>query len=337
MSKGGISVVHWNISRKDQIKIRGIKRYEDELYNNLRKIGVNVRRIQRTTITPLAYFKDYKFTDEDIVHGTTQEIANITLIKHIPRFVLTIHDLAVLNTNKLFPGFDISHKMQYLFIKKAIQKVNKIVTVSKFWKKEIVRLTDVDENKISIVYPGINHEVFKPMPDVAKSSFILSFVKVHDVVKIYREFRKKESKKYKLVLIGEVSPEDMPRIAHRDIIPMGYISDEELSRLYNEAGLLLYPTKYMGFDYPLFEAMACGCPVITSNMSDVPELLGDAGLKLDPYDIDAIIKAMHEVLTNEGLRQEMVKKGFDQVKRYSWERYAKEILKIYEKVYEETK
>jgi len=83
---------------------------------------------------------------------------------------------------------------------------------------------------------------------------------------------------------------------------------------------------------PPLEAMACGCPVITSNTSSLPEVVGDAGIMVDPYDVDGLADAMHEVLTNDGLRANMIKKGLERAKRFSWEKCAKETLKVYEQI-----
>lgn len=119
----------------------------------------------------------------------------------------------------------------------------------------------------------------------------------------------------------------------KDVIFSDYVPDEYLTLLYNAADLFVYPSLYEGFGLPPLEAMACGTPVITSNTSSLPEVVGDAGVMIDPYDVDGLAKAMFEVLTNEGLREDMRKKGLKRAKLFSWEKTAKETLKIYEEVY----
>ncbi|MEA3458002.1 MAG: glycosyltransferase family 1 protein, partial [Candidatus Thermoplasmatota archaeon] len=120
-----------------------------------------------------------------------------------------------------------------------------------------------------------------------------------------------------------------------DVVFTGYVSDEDLPALYNAADLFVYPSIYEGFGLPPLEAMACGTPVITSNTSSLPEVVGDAGIMVDPPDVDRLADAMHEVLTNEGLRANMIKKGLGRAEMFSWEKCARETLEVYEEVYGE--
>lgn len=117
-----------------------------------------------------------------------------------------------------------------------------------------------------------------------------------------------------------------------DVIFTGYISDGDLPALYNAADLFVYPSLYEGFGLPPLEAMACGCPVITSNTSSLHEVVGDAGIMVDPYDVDRLADAMHKVLSNDGLREDMIKKGLERAEMFSWEKTARETLKVYEEV-----
>ena len=112
----------------------------------------------------------------------------------------------------------------------------------------------------------------------------------------------------------------------------GYLPDEDLPALYNAADLFVYPSIYEGFGLPPLEAMSCGCRVITSNTSSLPEVVGDAGIMIDPYDTDALTSSIYEVLTNNELRADMVKKGLERAKMFSWEKTAEETLEIYKDV-----
>jgi len=105
-----------------------------------------------------------------------------------------------------------------------------------------------------------------------------------------------------------------------------------LPAYYSSASLLVYPSLYEGFGLPPLEAMACGCPVVTSNTSSLPEVVGDAAITVDPYDVDALTNAMREVLTNNGLRKEMVEKGLKQAKKFSWDKTAQETMEVYERM-----
>ncbi|GAH75739.1 unnamed protein product, partial [marine sediment metagenome] len=99
--------------------------------------------------------------------------------------------------------------------------------------------------------------------------------------------------------------------------------------------LFVYPSFYEGFGIAALEAMACGTPVITSNASAFSEVVGDAGIMVDPYDVGGLAEAMRQVLTNKALRQDMIEKGLERVKMFSWEKTARETLKVYEEVYDE--
>ncbi|GAI86912.1 unnamed protein product, partial [marine sediment metagenome] len=119
---------------------------------------------------------------------------------------------------------------------------------------------------------------------------------------------------------------------HEDVSFTGYLSDEEVALYYSNARCLLFPSLYEGFGFPALEAMACGCPVITSDNSSLPEVVGDAGVMVNPYDTDSLAQAMREVLTNSKLRDDMVRKGLEQSKKFSWERAAEQTQEVYEKV-----
>ena len=111
-----------------------------------------------------------------------------------------------------------------------------------------------------------------------------------------------------------------------------FLQEEELARYYSNAGCFVLVSLYEGFGFPPLEAMACGCPVITSNTSSLPEVVGDAGILIDPYDTQRLAEAMELVLTNSKLRDDMVRKGLAQAKKFTWERAAEQTLQVYSKV-----
>jgi glycosyltransferase involved in cell wall biosynthesis len=111
---------------------------------------------------------------------------------------------------------------------------------------------------------------------------------------------------------------------------LGYISDEELAILYNSAVVFVYPSFYEGFGLPNIEAMACGCPVITSDIPVMKEICGDAACYVNPYEIESIKDGIIKVLEDKDFRNELVQKGFRRIKNFSWEKSASEHLKIFE-------
>jgi len=109
----------------------------------------------------------------------------------------------------------------------------------------------------------------------------------------------------------------------------GYVNSNQLLTFYTNALCLLFPSLYEGFGFPILEAMACGTPIITSNISSMPEVAGNAAILVDPYDISALAKAMQQIMTNGKLRERLRMKGFQRAKKFSWERCARETLNIF--------
>jgi len=115
-----------------------------------------------------------------------------------------------------------------------------------------------------------------------------------------------------------------------DVIFTGVVPDEDLPALMNGALLFVYPSLYEGFGLPVLEAMACGVPVITSNVSSLPEVAGDAALLVDPYDVEELAEAMRSLIESEETRADLRNKGLAQAARFSWERTAEETMRVYE-------
>ena len=118
----------------------------------------------------------------------------------------------------------------------------------------------------------------------------------------------------------------------QDIIFTGYVTETELVRLYNAATCFVYPSIFEGFGLPPIEAMACGTPVAVSNKSALPEVVGSAGVYFDPYDESDMEKIIYELVTNKEFRSNLIQKGFDQIKKYSWTDSANNVINEYEKI-----
>jgi glycosyltransferase involved in cell wall biosynthesis len=118
-------------------------------------------------------------------------------------------------------------------------------------------------------------------------------------------------------------------LAHSLILITGFVSEQELDDLYKNASLFVFPSLYEGFGLPPLEAMKRGVPVVSSNLTCMPEILGDAVLYFNPLNIDDMAEKIKNALTNRGLREALTKKGFEQIKKYSWPKMARETLEIY--------
>ena len=122
------------------------------------------------------------------------------------------------------------------------------------------------------------------------------------------------------------------RYAEIKVTVLGFLPDDELKLLLRQVDVFVYPSLYEGFGLPVLEAMACGCPVVTSNTSSLPEVTGNAALLVDPYDVDELARAIVAVLNDHTLKQDMSAKGIRQAQQFSWDKAAQEYLKIFRKL-----
>jgi glycosyltransferase involved in cell wall biosynthesis len=112
----------------------------------------------------------------------------------------------------------------------------------------------------------------------------------------------------------------------------GYVPDEDLSALYSGARAFVFPSLYEGFGLPLLEAMQCEVPVIASNTTSIPEVVGDAGILVDPKDVDALCQALLDLLTDNSLSQELKRKGLERAKLFSWDKSAADTVEVYKRI-----
>ncbi|MGL5835520.1 MAG: glycosyltransferase family 4 protein, partial [Waterburya sp.] len=146
-------------------------------------------------------------------------------------------------------------------------------------------------------------------------------------------------KDYQFVITGKKDDFFYPEIkrqtaklaAQERIIFLDYVPSAELPKLYSLAQGLVFASLYEGFGLPVLEAMACGCPVITSNVTSMPEVGGDSVLYVDPYDVESIAQGMYQLLTNEELRTNLRHQGLARAKLFSWEKTAQGVRQVWEK------
>jgi glycosyltransferase involved in cell wall biosynthesis len=270
------------------------------------------------------------------------------------RRVVTIHDCIHL----MFPQY-----LPYRFAKtyaramlySATRRADRILTVSESSKRDILRFFSVKPEKISVIYNAID-EHFRVSPtDEAvervrgryqlQDPFVLYVgnVKPHKnverLIDAFALLRRRGVDGLKLVIIGdEISKFQTLRRAvhrhklHKHVRFLGFVPDDTLSVLYRLAGVFVFPSLYEGFGLPPLEAMACGAPVITSNVSSLPEVVGDAALLVDPYSSEAIADAIWKVLSDSSLSARLRAKGLARAQDFSWERSVAKTLEIYREV-----
>lgn len=257
--------------------------------------------------------------------------------------VIVIHDLIFMKNpkwfSKLLPSF-------YRFFAPILLKnALKIITVSEFSRTDIAKSFNINKNCIEIV-PNAVSEEFKGCAEsdcacdfnnhygkyVLTTAALLSPRK--NLPKIIEAFEKLGIPELKLVIVGNYvknfsDEESLKAVkANKNIILTGRITDKELSNLYRHAAVFVFPSLYEGFGLPVIEAMACGCPVIASNLSSLPEVCADAAYFVNPNDSDEIAYGIKKIIENNDLRNFYIQKGFKRHKDFSWRASALKLKSI---------
>jgi len=279
---------------------------------------------------------------------------NLSFLKLKPKVVFchdVIHCVYPQSKKYRLPG-----KLLYSGLKKA----EFIIAASKSTQRDLMKTYLIPEEKISVIYEGVNHKRFKPevkgkhiykkynlSPKYRYIFHISSETSRKNVEGLIKAFYQLKTK-YKLTnlkLLKAGKPQyqrDRKRLLNlikklglqEDTIFLDYVSEKDLPGLYNIAELFVFPSFYEGFGLPVLEAMACGAPIISSNISSLPEIVGDAGIMVNPHNISDLAEAIHKVLGNKELRKNMISKGLERARIFSWKTSAEETLKICERVYE---
>jgi len=228
------------------------------------------------------------------------------------------------------------------------------VAVSNFTKQDIVSTYGIEPDKVTIGY-NATPKGFKPLDEDEKKKIKGELTKgnpyfiyvgslhprknVVNLIKAFDIFKKEHGTDHKLVLVGRMAwkNEELNKTyettTHRDeIISTGHISNEQLPRYLAAAEALTYVSVFEGFGIPILEGMSSGTPVITSNVSSMPEVAGDAALLIDPHDPSSIANGMQEVISNTQLREDMISKGFERTKEFSWKKTADHIYEELKKI-----
>ena len=272
----------------------------------------------------------------DIVHSTYYTETS-HLNKGVPQFV-TVYDMI----HELFKE-DFSSR-HFISNKKklAVNRADQIISISHSTKNDLINLFDVDERKISVVHLGVELKDFlnnRENRPTHLRPYIL-YVGQRNGYKNFNRFidafskSRFLSKDFDVVAFGGV-PFDKSELSYfRRINLEGSIrnvqgDDCKLKEYYSSAGALIYPSLYEGFGLPPLEAMASGCPVISSNSSSMPEVVGAAGEYFDPTNVDSMIYAMESVLMSSSHSKELISRGYDNVINFTWQKCAVETLAVY--------
>ena len=277
--------------------------------------------------------------------------------------ITTLHDIIYMESISIFKkGGTWYQKIGNLYrrfvVPRVVNKSDSIITVSEFEKNRIADFFNIpkSDNRLIAIYNGVT-EYFRKIDNQDELDRVKQLYSLPDkflfflgntdpkkntsgVLKAFSNYRKKYNDDMYLVML-DFEESALSKILNdigdnelrSRIILTGYVVNTDLPAIYNLCNIFLYPSLRESFGIPMLEAMRCGVPVITSNTSSMPEVSGGAAYIVDPYKPEEITNAIITLLNNKELREELVKKGFEQSQKFSWKNMAQDVLELYKSVY----
>ena len=280
--------------------------------------------------------KQQKF---DVFHPTYYDPYFLTYLGNKP-FVLTVYDMIHEKFSDMFSPTDKTTEQKRLLVEKA----TKIIAISQSTKKDLIELFGTDESKIEVVYLG--NSMF-PKANISIGYEIpkkyLLFVGGRGSYKNFERFIKSITEllnqDQELFVVctggGKFNSSEIQQFSERGIskqVLQYNLDDDSLAYFYKNALAFIFPSLYEGFGIPVLESFACGCPLLCSDVSSLPEVAGEAACYFDPYSEESIRDAVLRVLDDTNLRKDLIAKGQERLKQFSWQQTAEQTKKIYESV-----
>ncbi len=276
-----------------------------------------------------------------------------TKVPSIPVF----HDLNFEHYPKDLPVLE--RKYYRYFFPRYAKKAEQIVTVSEFSKKDIVTLYDVPPEKVNVVYNGVNED-FKPVPEAEQKTyrdkhskgfpFFIFVGALHprkNLVRLFQAFdyfKDQHRTDIKLVVVGNKKywtreiQEAFEEMKHNDEVYFsGRMTAEELHRAVGSALAMAYVSYFEGFGLPIIESFRCDTPVVTSNVTSMPEVAGDAALLVDPFSVKSIAEGLEKIALDPELRAKLISKGRERSRMFTWQNSAEQLWAVIEKVLNQSK
>jgi glycosyltransferase involved in cell wall biosynthesis len=322
----------------------------------LKSENFNLKLTNLNSIGPkrqLLFALNYANHDVDAFHC----LNNFSPVIHGYKNIITLHDIRYICYRGFLAGKS-PFKIFYLraIIKKGLSKATKVIAVSNYTKKELIDHLALDEKKIVVIPEAPNPALNAPLNQKKQKEVLKSYSirkpyflflgekrphkNVEGVVKAFKTYKENyDVRDTKLVVTGSFysNYRDYLKIANSpdisdNIIFTDFVPDDHLQALYVQASIFIFVSFYEGFGLPILEAMQLGTPVITSNISSMPEVAGDAALLVDPYNSDEIANAMFQIMDSDDLRSDLIQKGYARSQAFSWEKTASQTIEVYREV-----
>lgn len=272
---------------------------------------------------------------------------NINHIKLNPtkKLIVTVHDLSPLH---LPESFDLKRRIWHWSVdfKKTLHRANKVIAVSESTKKDLVNTLNISADKIKVIYQGVDHERFSPSLNHDRlravrnfyglpGEFILFLATIEPRKNLLRLLKAWENLEMDIPLVIAGKPgwkyHELFRVAAKSkkrsrLQFLGFVPEEDKPYIMKLATLFAFPSLYEGFGLPVLESMAVGTPVLTSSVTSLPEVAGDAGILVNPYNTDEITYGLSEALKSEYLRDQMSKRGLELAGNFTWANTAQQTL-----------
>lgn len=343
------------------VELVGIKPPIPTLVNRLAKsIGFDLQTFFTTYPLTLPAASKGK-----LVHLTSQNQASALTCSNDARssrpVIITVHDLITLAYHEQpeLTGYMTPYEKWFEHLtRRGLEKATFLIAISLQTRHDIMRFLNYPSERIGVIYQGIDQAIFQPreVPDAFYQQYNLK-KKARYLLYVGSDAPRKNLRRLieafalvsahnpdlKLLKVGGASfvaqREQLQALIQRcglegKVLFFEQVPEQALPSFYNVADLFVFPSLYEGFGLPPLEAMACGTPVVTSNQSSLPEVVGDAAIQVAPYDVQAIADGMMRVLSDKALAASLRQKGLVRANFFSWERTARETLAVYERVRE---
>lgn len=330
------------------------KEIRSEPFSNIVSIKSLVRRF-----VPKSYGISRVIQQKVFTAGTRRALSDVY---HEPNFlafrfdgpsVITVHDLSWIRHPEMHPVERVRAMNKYF--QPGLERASLILTDSEFVKRELIDVFRLTPERIKPVLLGVE-DLFRPQSSAETLAVLNQHQLTHGkyllavgtleprknlqlAIRAFMQLPASFREAYPLVLVGmkgwhtsELEKEMIPLIRSGQVRQLGYLPREDLATIIAGAITLIYPSVYEGFGLPPLEAMACGVPVIVSNVSSLPEVVGDTGVLIDPHNVDGLAGAIQTLIESPGLRQQLSNKGLERSAMFTWSRCADQTVDAYRAV-----